>query len=217
MPFRLQCPLVPLLHYRRQEKPVLPAYIAASGVGRSVTKSRSSAKLQTMVREISAGGVVIRRREGAWWMAAIEPPGEAERSPTEAKSRAPHKAKPVLALPKGLVDPGEKAAETALREVFEETGVTAELVAKLADIKYVYSRTWSDGQRVFKIVSFYLMLYRSGRINQIAPEMRIEVARALWIPLEEAPRLLAYKGEKQMAKRAQEYVIEHPEFLLVDA
>lgn len=113
--------------------------------------------------------------------------------------------------------PGEKAAETALREVFEETGVTAELVAKLADIKYIYSRTWSDGQRVFKIVSFYLMRYRSGRINQIAPEMRIEVARACWIPLEEAPKLLAYKGEKQMAQRAQEYVIAHPELLLADA
>lgn len=217
MPIRLQCPLVPSLHYRRQEKPVLLAYIAASGVATFVTNSHSSAKLQGMVREISAGGVVIRRRDEAWWMAAIEPAGEAERSVTQANARAPRKAKPVLALPKGLVDPGEKAAETALREVFEETGVTAELVAKLADIKYIYSRTWSDGQRVFKIVSFYLMRYRSGRINQIAPEMRIEVARACWIPLEEAPKLLAYKGEKQMAQRAQEYVIAHPELLLADA
>jgi 8-oxo-dGTP pyrophosphatase MutT (NUDIX family) len=67
----------------------------------------------------------------------------------------------VLALPKGLVDPGEKPLETALREVQEETGVTAELIAKLADIKYVYTRSWGDGSRVFKIVSFYLMRYRS--------------------------------------------------------
>jgi len=43
------------------------------------------------------------------------------------------------------------------------------------------------------------MRYRSGRINQITPAMRIEVARALWVPLEDAPKLLAYKGEKQMA------------------
>jgi hypothetical protein len=64
---------------------------------------------------------------------------------------------------------------------------------------------------VFKIVSFYLMRYRSGRINQIATEMRIEVARALWVPLEEAAKLLAYKGEKQMVRRALEYVKEHPE------
>lgn len=163
-----------------------------------------------MQREISAGGVVIRRRDEAWWMAAIEPPGEADPSATAPKASR-RKAKPVLALPKGLVDPGEKPAETALREVFEETGIVADLVAKLDDIKYVYSRSWGDGQRVFKIVSFYLMLYRSGRINQITPEMRVEVARASWIPLEDAPKLLAYKGEKQMAQRALEYLASHPE------
>jgi 8-oxo-dGTP pyrophosphatase MutT (NUDIX family) len=151
-----------------------------------------------MVREISAGGVVIRKRDGAWWMAAIEPPGEA----IPAVSRP----KPVLALPKGLVDAGEKPLETALREVYEETGVTADPVTKLGDSKYVYTRTWGDGQRVFKIVSFYLMRYRSGRINDIAPEMRIEVARAKWVRLEDAPTLLAYKGEKQMARRALEYM-----------
>ncbi len=144
-------------------------------------------------------------------MAAIEPPGEAKINVAEPAGPAVRKTKPVLALPKGLVDPGEKSAETAVREVFEETGVTAELIAKLDDIKYMYSRSWGDGARVFKIVSFYLMRYRSGRINHIASEMRIEVARARWIPLEDAPRLLAYKGEKQMAQRALEYVASHAE------
>ncbi|MGB7601787.1 MAG: NUDIX domain-containing protein [Candidatus Sulfotelmatobacter sp.] len=143
-------------------------------------------------------------------MAAIEPASEPAPSATAPKTSL-RKPKPVLALPKGLVDPGEKPAETAVREVFEETGIIADLVVKLADIKYVYSRTWGDGQRVFKIVSFYLMLYRSGRINQIVPEMRIEVAGARWILLQDAPKLLAYKGEKQMAQRALEYVIAHPE------
>jgi 8-oxo-dGTP pyrophosphatase MutT (NUDIX family) len=174
-----------------------------------------------MVREISAGGVVLRKRNEAWWMAAIEPPGEeppgeklsseAERTANERVKTTVRRPKPVLALPKGLVDPGEKPIATAVREVYEETGVTADVVAKLDDIKYVYSRSWGDGQRVFKIVSFYLMRYRSGRINQIASAMRIEVARALWVPLEDAPKLLAYKGEKQMARRALEYVAAHPD------
>jgi len=164
-----------------------------------------------MVREISAGGVVIRNRDEAWWMAVIEPAGETDRGVEDQSGPAIRKTKPVLALPKGLVDAGEKPIETALREVHEETGVTAELVTKLGDIKYVYSRTWGDGERVFKIVSFYLMRYRSGRIDQIAPEMRIEVARARWVRLDDAPKLLAYKGEKQMARRALEYVMEHPE------
>jgi 8-oxo-dGTP pyrophosphatase MutT (NUDIX family) len=169
-----------------------------------VTKLCGSANLQAMVREISAGGVVIRRRDGALWMAAIEPPGE-EVNPSGRK------IKPVLALPKGLVDGDEKPVEAALREVFEETGITAEVIAKLDDIKYVYSRSWGDKQRVFKIVSFFLMRYRSGRINQIAQEMRIEVARALWVPLADAPKLLAYRGERQMALRALDYVMDHPE------
>ena len=117
----------------------------------------------------------------------------------------------VLALPKGLVDAGEKPLETALREVFEETGVVAELVAKLGDSRYVYTRVWGDGQRVFKVVSFYLMRYRSGRINDLTPAMRIEVARARWIRLEDAAKLLAYGGEKQMARRALDYVKANPE------
>src|SRR5271154_4662354 len=164
-----------------------------------------------MVREISAGGVVIRNRDEAWWMAVIEPAGETDRGVEDQSGPAKRKTKPVLALPKGLVDAGEKPIETALREVHEETGVTAELVTKLGDIKYVYSRTWGDGGRVFKIVSFYLMRYRSGRIDEIAPEMRIEVARAKWVRLEEAPKLLAYKGERQMAQRAREYLDKNTE------
>jgi 8-oxo-dGTP pyrophosphatase MutT (NUDIX family) len=179
-----------------------------------------------MVREISAGGVVLRKRNEAWWMAAIEPPGgeppgeklpsEAERNANDRVKPTVRRPKPILALPKGLVDPGEKPIATAVREVYEETGVTADVVAKLDDIKYVYSRSWGDGQRVFKIVRFYLMRYRSGRINQITPAMRIEVARALWVPLEDAPKLLAYKGEKQMAQRALEYVAAHAEALSSD-
>jgi 8-oxo-dGTP pyrophosphatase MutT (NUDIX family) len=162
-----------------------------------------------MVREISAGGVVVRHKDGEWWMAAIEPAGDPSSAPTAGKRASSTKNKAVLCLPKGLVDPGEKALEAALREVREETGITASLVTKLADIKYMYVRIWGDGQRVFKIVSFYLLRYESGQIDHISESMRIEVARASWIRLQDAAKLLAYKGEKQMARQALEYVITH--------
>ena len=169
-----------------------------------------------MVRVISAGGVVIRNREGDWWLAAIELPAAQAAKTEEALKRAPKiKSKTVLCLPKGLVDPGEKPIDAAVREVREETGLTAVPIAKLADSKYVYVRSWGDGERVFKIVSFYLLRYVSGRIDDIAPEMRIEVARARWVRLEDAPSLLAYKGEKDMARKALEYVTHQPDLLNV--
>ena len=176
----------------------------------NVTKSCNADNLPRMEREISAGGVVVRNRDGYWWIAAIELPSVPSQSLDRTKAGL-KRTKPVLALPKGLVDPGEKPVETALREVYEETGITAEVIKKLGDIKYIYTRTWAGGERVFKIVSFYLMRYRAGRINDITAEMRIEVAQALWIKLEEAATLLAYKGEKQMVRKAMEYLNETPE------
>ena len=125
-----------------------------------------------MEREFSAGGVVVRYMQDQWWIAAIHP-----RDNNADQTGKPKK--PVLALPKGLIDPGEKPADTALREVREETGLEVSLITKLEDIKYVYVRSWGDKQKVFKVVSFYLFRYSSGRIGDIEPEMEVEVELSL--------------------------------------
>ena len=165
-----------------------------------------------MVREISSGGVVIRKKDGEWWMAAIELPSAGLPTAVVPDAtqvrRAAEKPSPVLCLPKGLVDPGEKPLEAALREVREETGITAVPITKLGDSKYVYVRSWGDGERVFKIVSFYLFRYESGRIDYIAEAMRVEVARAKWVRLEDAPKLLAYRGENKW--RARRWITSAP-------
>jgi 8-oxo-dGTP pyrophosphatase MutT (NUDIX family) len=129
-------------------------------------------------REFSAGGVVVRRFRGRPFTAAVRVKGGA-----------------VLALPKGRIDRGESAAEAAAREVEEETGLRGELLEKLGDIRYWYMR---GGERVLKVVSFFMFRYRSGSVR----DHDYEVDSAEWIPLEQAPHLLAYRGEREMATAA---------------
>jgi 8-oxo-dGTP pyrophosphatase MutT (NUDIX family) len=137
-----------------------------------------------MRREFSAGAVLVRRLRGRWMVAAIRPGG---------------KPPGVWALPKGRIDPGEQAEATALREVAEETGAHGHALGKLGDVKYWFN--W-EGERVFKVVSFFLVRYEGGRLGDIPPEHQHEVAEARWLPLDEAPALLAYRGEQEMAEQA---------------
>jgi 8-oxo-dGTP pyrophosphatase MutT (NUDIX family) len=121
---------------------------------------------------------VVRRFHGRPWVACIRVKGGE-----------------VLALPKGLIDVGETAAEAATREVSEEAGLQATLVEKLDDVRYWYQR---PGARVFKIVSFFLFRYRSGSVR----DHDHEVDAAEWVPLAEAPARLSYRGERAVAETA---------------
>jgi 8-oxo-dGTP pyrophosphatase MutT (NUDIX family) len=130
-----------------------------------------------MIREFSAGGLVIRNMRGRPHLAVVRVRDD------------------ILALPKGHPEKGESSEDAALREVREETGLEATPVEKLGDIKYWYAR---DGDRVMKIVTFFLFRYLSGRLE----DHDHEVEEALWIPLEEAPERLAYRSEKEIAQTA---------------
>jgi 8-oxo-dGTP pyrophosphatase MutT (NUDIX family) len=137
-----------------------------------------------MRREFSAGAVLVRRVRGRLVVAAIRPGG---------------KPPGVWALPKGQIDPGETGEATALREAEEETGVRGRSLGKLGDVRYWFQ--W-EGERVFKVVSFFLVRYSSGRLGDIPASHRQEVAEVRWLPLADAPRLLAYRGEREMAEKA---------------
>jgi 8-oxo-dGTP pyrophosphatase MutT (NUDIX family) len=141
-------------------------------------------------REFSAGGVLVRRLRGRWMVAAIRPAG---------------KEPGVWALPKGRIDAGERGEATALREVAEETGAHGRSLGKLGDVRYWFN--W-DGERIFKVVSFFLVRYAGGRLGDVPAEFRHEVAEVRWLALEDAPRLLAYGGERDMARKAWERLSE---------
>jgi 8-oxo-dGTP pyrophosphatase MutT (NUDIX family) len=101
----------------------------------------------------------------------------------------------VLGLPKGHADGDETPEAAATREVREETGVDAELVDELGDVRYTYQR---GGRQVDKLVRFYLFEYRSGDVADHDHE--IEDAR--WMPMAQAAESLTYSGEREMVARA---------------
>jgi 8-oxo-dGTP pyrophosphatase MutT (NUDIX family) len=129
--------------------------------------------------EFSAGGVVVRDGE----CVVIVP------------TRRAADGSRVLALPKGHPEAGESPAEAALREVREEAGVESRLVEKLGDVRYWYMRR---GKRIAKVVSFFLLEYVSGEVE----DHDVEVERARWLALEDAARDLTYEGEREMVARA---------------
>ncbi len=130
-------------------------------------------------RERSAGGVVVRGTQ----LIAIVP-----------RRRAADGSR-VLGLPKGHIDPGETALQAALREVREETGVTAEPLEELGEVRYWYRR---DGRTIAKSVVFYLLRYGGGDLA----DHDDEVEEARWLELERAAAELTYDGERGMARRA---------------
>ena len=123
---------------------------------------------------------MLRRFRGREFLAAVRVKGGA-----------------VLALPKGHPEPGESVAEAATREVREETGLDARLIERVGDVRYFYAR---DGERVLKVVTFFLFRYRSGSVR----DHDHEVDGAEWVPLEEAPARLTYPGERKLAETAKQ-------------
>jgi 8-oxo-dGTP pyrophosphatase MutT (NUDIX family) len=129
--------------------------------------------------EFSAGGVVVRGDE----MIVIVPVKRA------ADGRR------VVGLPKGHLDGDETAEQAARREVAEETGVDAELVAELGDVIYHYER---HRRPILKVVRFFLFAYRSGDVA----DHDHEIEEARWVPLEQAADELTYPGERDVVRRA---------------
>lgn len=99
-------------------------------------------------------------------------------------------------LPKGRLEPGEDARSAALREVMEETGITARVLAPLETVEYWFYTT--RHHRFHKFVEYFLMAYEAGTpMPQLA-----EVDAARWWLLPEAGTHLSYPNDQRLLRLA---------------
>ncbi|WP_277609074.1 NUDIX hydrolase [Rhodococcus sp. CH91] len=142
------------------------------------------------VRETSAGGLVVDGLGG--------PP---EKLCAALIGRTDRRGRLLWSLPKGHIEQGETAEETAMREVHEETGVRSSVLAELGSIDYWFV---TEGRRVHKTVHHYLLRYLGGELS----DADVEVTEVAWVPLRELRTRLAYADERKLADIADQLIAE---------
>jgi 8-oxo-dGTP pyrophosphatase MutT (NUDIX family) len=140
------------------------------------------------VHETSAGGLVID---------GIDRPREEQLA--ALIGRVDRRGRMLWSLPKGHIELGETAEQTAIREVAEETGIHGSVLASLGCIDYWFV---TDGRRVHKTVHHYLMRCSGGELS----DDDVEVAEVAWVPIPELPSRLAYADERRLAEVADELI-----------
>lgn len=143
---------------------------------RYVTRSRAT------VDETSAGGLVVKQDEGGILVALI--------------ARYDRRKRLVWSLPKGHVEAGETVEQAALREVLEETGLTAKIVAPLGIIDFWFA---VEDRRIHKTVHHFLMKYQRG----VLCDDDLEVVDVAWVPLDDVSSRLAYRDERRLVAKAR--------------
>ncbi|MEW5811789.1 MAG: NUDIX hydrolase [Actinomycetota bacterium] len=148
---------------------------------------RPTERLRT-VHETSAGGLVIDGLDG---------PKESQVA--ALIGRIDRRGRMLWSLPKGHIERGETAEQTAIREVAEETGIQGSVLAALGSIDYWFV---TEGRRVHKTVHHYLMRFAGGELS----DEDVEVTEVAWVPLQELPKRLAYADERRLAEVADELI-----------
>lgn len=139
-----------------------------------------------MKRQFSAGGIVFRGKEVLLVRnASIKD----ERSSTKYKKIA------YWGFPKGHLEEGESSQDAALREVKEETGIDAKISSKVGQVSYIFTQY---GERIFKVVTFFLMEYEGGDGK---PQLS-EVTQIAWMDPNDALKLISFKNDQEMLKQA---------------
>lgn len=137
--------------------------------------------------ETSAGGVIVRRIGGHPHVLLI-------------RDRYHH-----WGFPKGHLEREETAAEAALREVREETGLT-ELVlgTRLQTIDWFFR---FRGRLIHKFCHFYLIESPSGIV---VPQEEEGITECVWLPLSEAIRAISYDNAREVLRAAARELADMP-------
>jgi 8-oxo-dGTP pyrophosphatase MutT (NUDIX family) len=129
----------------------------------------------------SAGGIVVRYVDGSPQLVA----GKRRRERDGV----------TWTLPKGTPNPNETTAETALREVREESGLDVRIVCPFDSIQY----TFQQGKtRIHKTVHYFLMVPTGGDLGRHDHEFD----EVRWIGFDEAATLLSFDTERALVARA---------------
>ncbi|WP_374023630.1 NUDIX hydrolase [Mycobacterium sp. HNNTM2301] len=164
-----------------------PADSTATKSRRSRSPRRGPDRLRT-VHETSAGGLVVDGLDG---------PRDSQVA--ALIGRVDRRGRMLWSLPKGHIEMGETAEQTAIREVAEETGIRGSVLAALGRIDYWFV---TDGRRVHKTVHHYLLRFSGGELS----DEDLEVAEVAWVPVHELPSKLAYADERRLARVADELI-----------
>jgi 8-oxo-dGTP pyrophosphatase MutT (NUDIX family) len=157
---------------------------ARSGGSKPGRRNRRPGRRLRTVEETSAGGLVIDSLvvDGEHTSAALI--GRLDRRGTLLWS-----------LPKGHIEPGETAEQTAEREVREETGIHGTVLRELGTIDYWFV---VESRRVHKTVHHFLLRADGGELS----DEDVEVTEVAWVPLTELDQRLAYADERRLVRRA---------------
>lgn len=164
-----------------------PPAVAATDPDSPRPRRRPGPRLRT-VRETSAGGLVVD---------GLDRPREEQLA--ALIGRMDRRGRMLWSLPKGHIEQGETAEQTAIREVAEETGIRGDVLAALGSIDYWFV---TEGRRVHKTVHHYLLRFSGGELC----DEDLEVTEVAWVPVTELPARLAYADERRLAQVAHELI-----------
>ena len=105
-------------------------------------------------------------------------------------------------IPKGHLEQDETSEQAAIREVFEETGLEAQIIQHLGEVNYQFIQ---DGSKISKTVHVYLMKQTGGELS-FDKDPHKEAPELEWVQVSELLARLSHGNEKRIAKLAIELI-----------